>query len=1107
METRVYNGPKNNRIDRIDAVGTSFRVQGVPNHIQKTDVFIQEELRLQRTRKTGLSPDFIFEDANGQFVDSSGDFEALANRYTYRLPTYPDDMPRAPHIGGPCPDPLVMENAPLEFRRWALNRTFDKVVWRSENCIDEYDSQVFDVTQLQPYLSHNLCTTDIARTKRSVAQEVLWRDQNDPTDSVQTGFQPPDIAAPVSYRNRVVFLHAADNDDANAFEIDDYEDGDELINVIAAVSLNNFSGVPSLHLVWNIHTHRYEGDENAVEPAGGYTALFRLNNDLFDQGGSAAASDRFWDGRYYKLTNGTRGNMAARRMLPLYVFPFGTSKLQHDGYCYYHQSFALDTGIDRFSYEFCYTLVGEEYLQTNILVGLPAWRVALGATYVDLSTPEHQGGGFPNALLGSWNDNPVHPGVGGDLGYANIPVTEMYADFLRDNQRLEKIGKVYFDTDAWVRYDENGDEVPDGNIMGVTNMIPVVDGVTQEHNVAVGKRLYKTYLTTPQDDQAGFLVTLGTTLENILILATQHDAISSGAYDYWVSTEDGNPDDRAVAWQLVLDAAATSVYDRSVEELHQEENYINQVRVQAVAKRAHLQSNALHADALMNFDLTKWRFEFEDTPLAHSLKRWWFTQNSVRLGNQIDNAWWGGLARHPMYCIVKPVGTIPVDIVVNAGQEHFGTMRPMLLRHINQYLQDGVAGIAGATGTLRRGLVFEEDTAGDRYYFQASEEGFVVNRAPTAAWLADRQAANPAHITSIAVLNTVGFAFAAQIDSTTQLLEDRTILQITNPGVHGTNITSYQAMSFDVYCRQPRAVAPVIPVGFRHDLYEPFFSFGSGTGMFPCKRPLDQQREAWPIAIQDYDIRFQRRLDRGMLKAADVMLETDDNVHGEDLARGVPVSDIVNPYIIKEGTLRLIVNSSDIGIQAEKDVSDVVQYAPHLEPYESKSYPFSQRTEGITQSLHLSRGFPSFFFIRLEWDSPGFDEGFVPRPTITAVKIRCFSQENPYMAKLTGDELYYITHKNSHKYCGFQDLWEEENAVLLSLEDVGLMSQNFGYPRRERLELELHVTWSINEALETMSRDTTLIETKKLRLRTVCIYENGKFVADIRRSEFVESYL
>jgi len=162
----------------------------------------------------------------------------------------------------------------------------------------------------------------------------------------------------------------------------------------------------------------------------------------------------------------------------------------------------------------------------------------------------------------------------------------------------------------------------------------------------------------------------------------------------------------------------------------------------------------------------------------------------------------------------------------------------------------------------------------------------------------------------------------------------------------------------------------------------------------------------------------------------------------------------VTKYQLGESNPTLVVNSSDHGKQPEKDVSTIVQYAPHLLPFQTESVPFSVET--ATQQLYLDRGYPSFFFIRMEWDqNTTKDEGVVPRATIHSIQFRLFNQENPYVSKLTESELYYLSHSNCHKYCGFQELWENENAVLLSLEDIGLITEKLGYPHRKRLELEI----------------------------------------------------
>ena len=102
------------------------------------------------------------------------------------------------------------------------------------------------------------------------------------------------------------------------------------------------------------------------------------------------------------------------------------------------------------------------------------------------------------------------------------------------------------------------------------------------------------------------------------------------------------------------------------------------------------------------------------------------------------------------------------------------------------------------------------------------------------------------------------------------------------------------------------------------------------------------------------------------------------------------------------------------------------------------------------------------------------------------------------------NELYHICRKNAHKYSGFQDLWDNENALLLILEDIGLMGEQVGYPNRKRLEMELRVTWEAPE-------DDTLMAAmhdigRRVQLRTVFIHENNYLRGDARQMEFYEVY-
>ena len=147
-------------------------------------------------------------------------------------------------------------------------------------------------------------------------------------------------------------------------------------------------------------------------------------------------------------------------------------------------------------------------------------------------------------------------------------------------------------------------------------------------------------------------------------------------------------------------------------------------------------------------------------------------------------------------------------------------------------------------------------------------------------------------------------------------------------------------------------------------------------------------------------------------------------------------------------------------------------------------------------NINIRRGYPSYFFIRCAWDESSITQEYIKRPSIQSVEFRLFDQENPFTSKLVEDDLYYLCRKNCHKYCKFQDLWDRENALLLKLEDVGLITEKFGYPYQKRLELEIKVTWASN----------TDLNGRKIKLRTVCIYENQEFQGDVRSSEFVEIF-
>ena len=163
-QKRIYEGPYNNRIDRVSQSGNSFKVEGVPNHVLKTDCFISESVELTRRRHADI------DDVAG---GNAPDFESVANKRTWKYPEYPA-MPQIPKQGDVCPDPYVLHDIKdIEFRRWALNKSFDNVQWRTETSRNSHQCEIFYTCELQPWLSHADCTEDILRPNKPL-RPIEW---------------------------------------------------------------------------------------------------------------------------------------------------------------------------------------------------------------------------------------------------------------------------------------------------------------------------------------------------------------------------------------------------------------------------------------------------------------------------------------------------------------------------------------------------------------------------------------------------------------------------------------------------------------------------------------------------------------------------------------------------------------------------------------------------------------------------------------------------------------------------------------------------------------------------------------------------------------------
>ena len=220
----------------------------------------------------------------------------------------------------------------------------------------------------------------------------------------------------------------------------------------------------------------------------------------------------------------------------------------------------------------------------------------------------------------------------------------------------------------------------------------------------------------------------------------------------------------------------------------------------------------------------------------------------------------------------------------------------------------------------------------------------------------------------------------------------------------------------------------------------------------------------------------------------------------------------VNDVIV--GDIELVSFSEDTARQENKGVSEVLLHAPIFINYSqpvvispntveptlrTESQPdtaainhagnqlfstevFLNKEKGTERCIikcNTSKGFPSYFLIYLEdfgndyFDGSFDDSGAATRysvaqavgtdlligghPKIYNMSIRVFGQEFPIVKNLGHDELEYITKKNVHPQCDFVGNMSYDPIVLLKLEDIGLATEDLGYPNAKRLELEIEI--------------------------------------------------
>ena len=188
--------------------------------------------------------------------------------------------------------------------------------------------------------------------------------------------------------------------------------------------------------------------------------------------------------------------------------------------------------------------------------------------------------------------------------------------------------------------------------------------------------------------------------------------------------------------------------------------------------------------------------------------------------------------------------------------------------------------------------------------------------------------------------------------------------------------------------------------------------------------------------------------------------------------------------------------------------------------------PYILGVDGNSQVCKLtcntSKGFPSYIMLYLEdfgadyadpdmvdsiQSNMGTDLFIGGHPKIMELSIKLFGQEFPITKKLEGDDLVYLTKKNSHPRCNFYEHMAYDPIVLLKLEDLGLCTESVGYPLAKRLEMEIEIRQIMLPAnWGNLYEDRDEFPNFKMTARAVFIYENHVLEGSNGSCNFVWKY-
>ena len=331
--------------------------------------------------------------------------------------------------------------------------------------------------------------------------------------------------------------------------------------------------------------------------------------------------------------------------------------------------------------------------------------------------------------------------------------------------------------------------------------------------------------------------------------------------------------------------------------------------------------------------------------------------------------------------------------------------------------------------------------------------------------------------------------------------------------------------------------------------FEPLLSFQSGWALLDAKRPFNQQNMMYPLAIQDYSMRFEEYgtdiklqrsyhlnnnrsfgddfdIEENVFASMDILYS--GQVDNTEAATNIPFETITDMFD-EASELALVAFSENTALQANKDVSMVQMHVPEFDTY-SVHKTFSADAEHggaldvifettgnpLQIEIDTPKGFPSFMMLYTEFynmpERAGRPLSISSHPRIANLRLSFYGQGNPLIANLTQSELEYITKKNCHKNSDFLNAYRTDPICLIDLESLGLGREDVGYPSRKRLRCTVECSsFQLPARFQSLyatdnERNNNTNFNYNIQFKCVFIYENRVIEGNVNQLKINRKY-